>query len=142
MSGYDDDQVPYVVIERSSGSGVGPFIWGALLGAATALLLAPKSGEETQRELKDTYRRLRDRAEKKLEEFESGLQDALAEGRRQVEEKLDDAKRTVSEGRTRAQAAFDAGRRAAREGRKEMESEVARARQGDEPAADGDVSAG
>ena len=39
MADYDDDGVPYVVIERS-GSGLVPFVWGALLGAAAALLLA------------------------------------------------------------------------------------------------------
>jgi gas vesicle protein len=86
MRDYDDDGVPYVVIERT-GSGLIPFVWGALLGAAAALLLAPKSGAETQQELKDRARRLRERAEEKAGELQETLQDALAQGRRQVEEK-------------------------------------------------------
>lgn len=131
-----DDEVPYVVIERS-GSGLGSFLLGALLGAGAALLLAPKTGSETQQDLKDRARRLRERAEARMEDFESSLQDMLTEGRRQLEDRLETAKKAVNEGRDRAQAAFDAGRRAAKEGREEMEQEVARAGQGDAEASSG-----
>lgn len=122
MRDYDDD-VPYIVIERS-GSGLAPFVWGALLGAATALLLAPKSGVETQRELKDRARRLRERAEEKVEELQGNLQDAFSEGRRQMEEKLEVAKRGFAEGRSRAQDAVDAGRKAAQAARDEFEGQL------------------
>jgi gas vesicle protein len=123
MRDYDDDGVPYVVIERT-GSGMIPFVWGALLGAAAALLLAPKSGAETQQELKDRARRLRERAEEKAGELQETLQDALAQGRAQVEEKYETAKSKVSEGRTKAQQALDAGRKAARSARSEFEDQV------------------
>ena len=135
MREYDDD-VPYVVIERS-GSGLGAFLLGALLGAGAALLLAPKTGSETQRDLKDRARRLREQAEAKMEDFESSLQEMLTEGRRQLEDRLETAKRAVNEGRGRAQAAFDAGRRAAREGRQQMEDEVGRAGRRDVEASGG-----
>ncbi len=137
MRDYDDD-VPYIVIERS-GSGLVPFVWGALLGAATALLLAPKSGAETQRELKDRARRLRERAEEKVEELQGSLQDVLSEGRRQVEEKLEVAKRGFAEGRSRAQEAVDAGRKAAQAARSELEGQLSQTQnddKGDSAAAD------
>ncbi|UCC47764.1 MAG: YtxH domain-containing protein [Gemmatimonadota bacterium] len=127
MRDYDDDGVPYVVIERS-GTGLIPFIWGALLGAAAALLLAPKSGAETQEELKERARRLRERAEGKAEELQDTLQDALARGRREVEDRYETAKKTVSEGRERAQEALDAGRKAAHAARSEVEEQVSRRR--------------
>jgi len=129
MRDYDDDGVPYVVIERSS-SGVIPFVWGALIGAATALLLAPKSGAETQEELKERAKRLRDRAEEKAHELQEGLQDAFSEGRRQVEDRLDDARKSVSEGRSKAQKAWDAGRRAAQAARSEYDEQLGRAGKG------------
>ncbi len=127
MADYDDEGVPYVVIERS-GSGFVPFIWGALLGAAAALLLAPKSGAETQQELKERARRLRERAEEKAGELQETFQDAFAQGRRQVEDRYETAKRTVSEGRQRAQQAIDAGRKAAKAARSELDDQMSEAR--------------
>ncbi|UCF19728.1 MAG: YtxH domain-containing protein [Gemmatimonadota bacterium] len=138
MRNYDDDGVPYVVIERS-GSGLMPFVWGALIGAAAALLLAPKSGAETQQELKERARRLRERAEEKAGELQETFQDAVAQGRRQVEEKYEVAKEKVSEGRQRAQQALDAGRKAAKAARSEMEERIAEARQSSKG---GDAAAG
>ena len=116
MSDYEDDGVPYVVIERS-GSGLAPFVWGALLGAAAALLLAPKSGAETQQELKERARRLRERAEEKADELQHSFQDAVSEGRRQFDQRYEQAKRKVSEGRSKAQEAIEAGREAAKTAR-------------------------
>ena len=49
----DHNDVPYIVIERDGGGQIGGFLVGALLGAGLALLFAPKSGEETQAELRD-----------------------------------------------------------------------------------------
>ncbi|MDX1494584.1 MAG: YtxH domain-containing protein, partial [Longimicrobiales bacterium] len=77
----DHDEVPYIVIERDRSSGVGSFLMGALLGAGVALLLAPKSGEETQEELKEQARKLRIAAE-----------DRVREAQRQLEERLDEAR--------------------------------------------------
>ena len=135
MRDYDDEGVPYVVIERT-GSGLVPFVWGALLGAAAALLLAPKSGAETQQEIKERARRLRERAEEKAGELQETLQDALAEGRKQMEDKLDVAKAKVTEGRARAQQAYDAGRKAAQAARSELEEQVGRVRGSDDEESD------
>ena len=57
----DRDEIPYIVVERDGG-GVGAFLLGAILGAGVALLLAPRSGEEIQREIKERAARLRDAA--------------------------------------------------------------------------------
>jgi gas vesicle protein len=130
MRSYDDEGVPYVVIERS-GSGLMPFVWGALLGAAAALLRAPKSGAETQEELKERARRLREKAEQKAGELQDTLQDALAQGRRQVESKYEGAKRAVADGRSRAQHAVDAGKKAAQAARSELEERMAETRSGE-----------
>ncbi len=136
MRDYDDDGVPYVVIERT-GSGLIPFVWGALIGAAAALLLAPKSGAETQQELKERARRLRDQAEEKAGELQGTLQDAFSQGRRQVEEKYEVAKGKVQEGRDRAQQALDAGKKAARAARSELDDRMAGSQgDGDESVAD------
>ena len=136
MRDYDDDGVPYVVIERT-GSGLIPFVWGALIGAAAALLLAPKSGAETQQELKERARRLRDRAEEKAGELQDTLQDAFSQGRQQVEDKYEVAKGKVQEGRERAQQALDAGKKAARAARSELDSRLAESRRdGDDSVAD------
>jgi gas vesicle protein len=136
MRDYDDDGVPYVVIERT-GSGLIPFVWGALIGAAAALLLAPKSGAETQQDLKERARRLRERAEEKAGELQETMQDAFSQGRRQVEDKYEVAKGKVQEGRERAQQALDAGKKAARAARSELEDRMDESRgDGDESVAD------
>ena len=127
MRNYDDDGVPYVVIERS-GSGLVPFVWGALIGAAAALLLAPKSGAETQQELKEKARKLRERAEEKAGELQGTLQEVINQGRKHVEEHYDTAKKAVEGGRERAQKAVDAGREAARAARTEYDERIAEIR--------------
>ena len=48
----DQDLQPYFVVERH-GSNIVAFIAGALMGAGVALLLAPKSGRETQADLRE-----------------------------------------------------------------------------------------
>lgn len=118
-----DDDVPYIVIERS-GSGFLPFVWGALMGAAAALLLAPKSGAETQQELKERAQRLRQRAEEAVGGIQETVQDALESGREQLDKKLKTAKRSVEQGRAKAQQAFDAGRNAAKVARTEFDERV------------------
>ena len=75
----DRDDVPYIVIERESGGGVGSFLLGALLGAGVALLFAPKTGKETQEELKVRAQQLRDAAEERVRDASRQLEDRLEE---------------------------------------------------------------
>jgi hypothetical protein len=58
----EHDDLPYVVIERRSG-GFGVFMLGAVLGAAAALLMAPRSGRELRDDITSGVKRLRDTAE-------------------------------------------------------------------------------
>ena len=88
MADYDEG---YVIIERRTGN-FGTFVWGMLMGAAAALLFAPKSGRETRRELSDSMYRMRDEAEHRVREVQGSVYDA----RRQFEEGVRTARRAAS----------------------------------------------
>jgi gas vesicle protein len=125
----DHDEAPYIVIERDGGGGVGSFVLGALVGAGLALLFAPKSGEETQAELKEKARKLRSVAEERVREAQRQLEERLEDVRDGVQTRFDEVKDAVSAGRTaatdargdlerklqRSKAAYRAGVQAARE---------------------------
>ena len=109
----DHDEVPYIVIERDGGSQVGSFVIGALVGAGLALLFAPKSGVETQEELKEHARRLRGTAEERMREAQKQLEERLEVAREGVQERVESVK-----------SALDAGREAAREARGDLEKKL------------------
>lgn len=111
------EEGPYIIVERDSGSGVGSFILGALLGAGVALLFAPRSGEETQAELRDRARQLRDTAE-----------DRVREASRQLEGRLDEARDSLGSRVDRVKDAVDSGRQAAHEARSELEEKLERSK--------------
>jgi gas vesicle protein len=125
----NQDDSPYIVIERDGGSGVGAFILGALVGAGIALLLAPKSGAETQEDIKRQARKLRTAAEERVREAQRQLEERLGEVREGVQTRFDGVKDAVSAGRSaatdarsdlekrlqRSKAAYRAGVQAARE---------------------------
>jgi gas vesicle protein len=115
MSSRDD--VPYIIVERDSGSGVGSFVLGALLGAGAALLLAPRSGRETQDEIRERARELREAAEDRLKEASSHLEARLEDARDGVEHRLD-----------RVRDAVDSGKQAANEARHELEDKLERSK--------------
>jgi gas vesicle protein len=106
------DETPYIVIERSS-PGIGAFLLGTLVGAGIALLLAPRTGEETRAEIRTGVRRLRERAEDTVR----GVQDA-------VSNTLDNVKSNVGDRLDQARDAFEQGRVAARDTRDDMERKV------------------
>jgi gas vesicle protein len=114
----DHDELPYIVIERRSG-GLGAFVWGALIGAGAALLLAPRSGRETRDELRAGALRIRDRAEDAVRQATDSVQETIGGVRSEVHGRIDVARE-----------AFDAGRRAARESRQEMEDRLREVRSG------------
>ncbi|MBI4539542.1 MAG: YtxH domain-containing protein [Gemmatimonadetes bacterium] len=108
----DRDEVPYIVIERE-GSGILPFLLGALLGAGVALLFAPRSGRETQEQIKQQARRLREAAEARMRDVQRG-----------VETRLEQAREGVQQAVGAARGAVDAGKQAARDARLELERKV------------------
>lgn len=115
---------PYVVIDRR-GSGFAAFVWGALVGAGAALLLAPKSGEETQRELREGARRLKEEAGERLTELRGSLEETGERAREEVEERVSHARDSVRDQKHRAEEALKAGKEAARQARSDLEKRVA-----------------
>ena len=109
----DHKELPYIVIERESGGGLGAFILGALVGAGLGLIFAPKSGAETQEDLKGHARRLREAAEDSLRDVQDQLEDRLGGARDGAKEHIESVK-----------SAVDAGVQAAREARDELEKKL------------------
>jgi gas vesicle protein len=83
-----------------SDSGIGAFfagvLIGGLVGAATALLMAPQSGEETRATLGRYGNDFRDRAQDSLEDARERAEATVADARRRAE-------RIVEEARERAE---------------------------------------
>ncbi|HUF76579.1 MAG TPA: YtxH domain-containing protein [Longimicrobiales bacterium] len=103
----DQDDMPYIVIERDRGGGVGSFVLGALVGAGLALLFAPKAGAETQEELKEHARKLRSSAEERVREAQRQLEERLEDVREGVQTRFDGVKDAMTAGRTAATDARD-----------------------------------
>jgi gas vesicle protein len=123
----DHDDLPYIVIERHSG-GVGGFVWGALIGAGLALLLAPRSGAETQEEIRTRVQRIRDGAEGRVNEARDTVTGTVARTRSRIFDQIDSVRSTLEEQADRARDAVETGRRAARDARSELERKVAEAK--------------
>jgi len=113
----DQDDVPYIVIERGGGSGLGSFVLGALIGAGVALLFAPKTGEETQEDLKERARKLKAVAEVKVREAQQQLEERLEAAREGVQSRVEGVKE-----------AMEAGRKAAVDARGELEERLQRSK--------------
>lgn len=113
----DQDEVPYIVIDRGGGSGLGSFVLGALIGAGVALLLAPKTGEETQEDLKERARKLKAAAEVRVREAQQQLEERLESAREGVQSRVEDVK-----------GAMEAGRKAAVDARGELEERLHRSK--------------
>ena len=120
---FDDDE-PFVVIERQSGS-VGAFLIGAAIGAGVALLFAPRTGVETRMELQRGARRVRDRAEDAVDEATDRLSESYETARRRVESRLDSARQAVDLKRQQVSRAMEAGRYAAHQARADLERRLA-----------------
>jgi len=121
---FEDDQ-PYVVIERHSEGGVGPFLLGIALGAGVALLLAPRSGAATRRDIRRRALRVRRAAENVATEVTDTVVDTFQEARRRVETQIDSALQVVDMKRQQVQRAMEAGKAAAQEAREELEQRIA-----------------
>jgi len=94
------------------------FVIGGLVGAATALLLAPQSGEETRTLIRDKSIELKDkagetaaearaRAETSLAEAQARAEKALAEAQAKYEELAQQAKDKTTELKQRSQVVLD-----------------------------------
>jgi len=105
------------VIERETGGGFGSFVLGALVGAGVALLFAPRSGEETQAEIRERAQRLRDTAEGRVRDVQKQLEERIEDARTEMEHRVDQMKEAV-----------ESGRRAAKDARSELEGKLERSK--------------
>lgn len=80
---------PAVAVERRSGSGMGIFVLGVVIGAGLALLYAPQSGAETRRALGRNAKRVRKQALKQAREVSGTVQDAAQDALKSTREALE-----------------------------------------------------
>lgn len=134
----DHDEVPYIVIERH-GAGFGPFLWGMLIGAGAALLLAPRSGAETREEIRERVDRARTaatdrvdaarstvhRTRETIEDRIESVRDQFGDLRERFEASADDARDRIRTGR---RAAMDAYERHVGEADESIDPDLAEAR--------------
>lgn len=125
MSRYElEDDEPYIVIEKHSGS-FGSLLAGMAIGAGLALLFAPASGEETRREITTRARRAQRRAKKAVRDAGDAVVDSFEEARAQVEERIDAARAAIDTKREQVSRAMSAGREAAAQARLDLERRIA-----------------
>lgn len=75
------------------------FLGGAVAGVVAGLLLAPKSGEETRRDLKRYARRAEEEVLAKAREARAALDETIERGKHFVAEKDADVEAAVKAGR-------------------------------------------
>ena len=79
--------------EPNSGSWLLTFILGGLIGAAVALLVAPKSGRQTREQLKDIAQEARERVKDMTQDAKERAEDYYE----QAKSKMSDAKQKGSD---------------------------------------------
>ena len=138
----NQEDLPYIIVERDGGGSFGSFCLGALVGAGLALLFAPQSGEETQEEIRAQAKKLRAAAEERMREAQLTLEDRLEHVREGVESRVELVRDAVESGRaaaeeartdleaklertkTAAKAGIAAAREAAEDGKPPLEEDV------------------
>lgn len=89
------------------GSFVLGFLVGGLVGAATALLMAPQSGEETRTVIKEKAIELSDKATEKVDDAYARLEDTLAKAQVQIEELTQATKEKAEELQAKGQVLIE-----------------------------------
>lgn len=83
------------------------FVTGGLLGAAAALLWAPQSGRESQRQLRGYARRAEEGVHELADKAAEGVDQAMDKGRDFIKDKQADLTEAVEAGRTAMQREHD-----------------------------------
>jgi gas vesicle protein len=96
------------------------FLLGTVVGAAVALLFAPKSGEETRELIRERGIELKGRAADLTEESRRRAEELAAEARKRAEEAEARGRLVLEEQRTRLQTALEEGKEAAQKKRDEL----------------------
>ena len=121
---FDEDEGPYVVIERSE-PGIGTFVVGLAIGAGLALLFAPRTGEETRRDLQRRARKMGDQAQDFVSEVTESVSNTIHAAKDRFEASIDSTRNAVDLKRRQVSNAVDAGRAAAAQARVELEQRIA-----------------
>jgi gas vesicle protein len=125
---YDfDEDGPYVVVEKNSGS-LSSFMIGLAIGAGVALLFAPQSGEETRAGIRRKARQARDAAQDAVTGAADKVVGTFDEARQRVEDQIDRARQAVIDRKEQVSRAVRAGRMAARQARGDIEGRIAEAK--------------
>ena len=95
----DQDDTPYIVLEREGAGGLGSFVLGALVGAGLALLFAPQSGEETQEEIKTKALKFKDVAQERVRDAQNNFEGRLTVARENVQARVESVREAVDSGR-------------------------------------------
>ena len=88
---YDENE-----FDTSSGSWLLSFILGGLIGAAVALLVAPRSGRQTREQIKDLAEDTRERAESYYDKAKDQISTAVQKGAEILEQKKAEVESRVS----------------------------------------------
>jgi len=80
-----------------TGAFLAGFILGGLVGAAAALIMAPSSGLDTRKQLKDKGLELREMAETRLEEARKRADEVAASARERAEHAAEEARKRAEE---------------------------------------------
>ena len=79
------------------GSFLSGFLFGGIVGAAVAFLLAPQSGEETRKQIKEKAIELQDKASTYTDEMLAQTEKAMGEVSKKTTEFIDTTKKRASE---------------------------------------------
>src|SRR3954468_22144994 len=134
---FDDDE-PFVVIEKQSGT-LSSFFVGIALGAGLALLFAPQSGVQTRRGLQRRARRAQRPARQMANDVTDTVVDKFQDARRRVEDQIDSARQAIDMKKEQVQRAMEAGRAAAQQAREELERRIAETKAAYQTAGDGGI---
>jgi gas vesicle protein len=124
MRHHDEDEQPYIVIEKHSG-GAGNLLLGVLIGAGVALLFAPRSGEDTRSAIKQRARRAGDTVRGVAEGVTDQVAGTFESARTRVEEQIESARSAIGLKKQQLSRAMDAGREAAQQARGDLERQLA-----------------
>lgn len=97
----------------------GKFALGALIGAAAGvvagLLTAPKSGKETQADLKEAAGRLETETKAKATKVKSSIDSGVKKATKEANEKIGETKEAAKDLKQRSEKAYKAGKKAFKE---------------------------
>lgn len=119
----NEPTLPRIVIEERGG-GAGTFVLGMIVGAGVALVLAPRSGRETQRALRGVAGGLRETAAGGMDEARASVSGWVHRGR----ERVDAVRGAVDTRVDQARTAVEDGRAAAAQAQSELRRRVAEAK--------------